>query len=471
VSKQNEGKRAADEERIFVKDGLRSFRKTFRLGEVYWGAGTGAVLLGIVGWVTWKGAHPDPSLFDMSAALEGGKAPPGDGAARPEDATRPAGSRLGAPRAERGSPATEGEGAEPGTADRGPLPSDLGQGGFREGKVGAYSADTMYVKINGRAGYFQSFGVQTLHTVTLEGPSETAPTSVDIEAYDMGESRNAIGAYNGERPSGVASSAADGSSFHVDRNAAFLARGRHYVRFIGSDESPEVVGEVRRLLDVFRRALPGEALPWGFALFVDQMKLDASVVTYVKSNAFSFGFARDVFKASLSPANSQEDMEAFVVALADDAAAKALAEQFGEGFATLGKPGGKTPAGVKLVEDEFLGTFSGAAAVERWTLGVRGAPTRARASDELERLSRAIAALPADVRARAVPSSQPDAPVGEYAGAAEAAPARESDVSSVKAEASPEGSGAEPDESPAPGEERDRRAAPAKPAEESSDEY
>src|SRR5690606_16831750 len=114
----------------------------------------------------------------------------------------------------------------------------------------------------------------------------------------------------------------------TDRNAAFLARGRHYARLIGSDESPPVVAEVRRLLDVFRRALPGEALPWGFALFTDQLKIDAARVTYVKSNAFSFGFARDVFKAQLSPAESKDDVEAFVVASADEPAARALAAQF-----------------------------------------------------------------------------------------------------------------------------------------------
>jgi hypothetical protein len=334
------------------------------------------------------------------------------------------------------------------------LPPDLGQGGYREGKVGAYSADTMYVKINGRAGYFQSFGVKTLHTVTLEGPAETTPTSVDIEVYDLGESRNAIGAYNGERSSSVTSTAADGSTFHIDRNAAFLTRGRYYVRFIGSDESPPVVAEVRRLLDVFRRALPGEALPWGFALFVDQLKLSPSAVTYIKANAFSFGFARDVFKASLSPADSRDDMEAFVVALADDAAAQAMAKQYLEGFASLGKPAEKASKGFELVEDEFLGTFSGATAVERWTLGVRGAPSRARAVEELERLSQALRALPAVVRARAVPSSEPDAPAGEYGGAPEV-----------------EAKEAEPDEPPASAGEREMRAAPGEPAEESSDEY
>src|SRR5688500_9572364 len=94
MAKQGEGKKG-DEERIFVKDGFRSFRRTYKVSEVYWGAGTGAVLLGLVGWVTWKGAHPDPSLFDMSAALEGNPAPDNLGV---DSTERRAGERMGAPR-------------------------------------------------------------------------------------------------------------------------------------------------------------------------------------------------------------------------------------------------------------------------------------------------------------------------------------------------------------------------------------
>jgi hypothetical protein len=442
MAKQGEGKKG-DEERIFVKDGFRSFRRTYKVSEVYWGAGTGAVLLGLVGWVTWKGAHPDPSLFDMSAALEGNPAPDNLGV---DSTERRASERMGAPRASAEAPVSAS--AEK-AAERGPLPPGLGAGAYREGKLGAFSADDMYVKINGRAGYFQAFGAKSLHTLTLEGPdSDGATSSVDIEAYDLAESRNAIGAYNGERPPDVASTVEQGSTFHLDRNAAFLARGRYYIRFIGSDESASVVAELRRLLDVFRSAIPGEELPWGFALFVDQLKLPASAVTYVKNNAFSFGFARDVYKASLSPAASQEDMEAFVVALADAEAAQAMAAQYSEGFASMGKAAGQGPGGAKWAEDEFLATFSGASAIERWVVGVRGAPSLARAKAELERLRQGVASMPEVVRARAVPSPAGDESGGEYGAADPAAGA-----------AAP------------PGADDKEEAAPGKPAEEGTDEY
>lgn len=459
MAKQSDGSGKGGGDRVFVRDGFRSFRRTYSVKEVYYGAATGGVLVGILGWIGWKGAHPDPSLFDMSAALSGS-----DSAGAPAEDTAPrrAGERLGAPRANEGSP---GSGGAAGSEERGPLPAGLASAAFHEGKIGRYSADDMYIKINGRAGYFQSFGARSLHVLTLEGPEVSGmPSSVDIELYDLGESRNAIGAYNGERPPGIEATVADGSTFHFDRNAAFLARGPYYARFIGSDESVVVVAEVRRLLEVFRGAIAGQALPWGFALFVDQLKYPASAVTYVKSNAFSFGFARDVYKVSLSPGDSQEDMEAFVVASADAAAAGALSAQYAEGFASLGAAAGQTPAHVKLFKDEYLGTFAGAAAFERWVFGVRGAPSASRASAVLEQVRGGLAALPAEVRERAVPSDDRDAPAGgDYAGGSAPEPpggALPAAGQGRPAEASPPVRDGESDPSGS-----------GKPAEEGSDEY
>jgi uncharacterized protein DUF6599 len=483
VARRSEG-RGESEERIFVRDGLRSFRRTFRVAEVYWGLGTGAVLLGILGWVSWKGAHPDPSLFDMSAALSG-SSPAQLPVAAP--ASRRAGERLGAPRAT-GDEAPGGAAAEPSasapasettgvTNDRGPLPKGLASDGFHEGKLSAYTSDNLYIKIDGRASYFQSFGVKTMHTVTLEGAPEGAGTSVDIEVYDLGESRNAIGAYNGERPPGLQSIVADGSTYHFDRNAAFLARGPYYVRVIGSDESAQVVAEVRRLIELFRREIRGEALPWGFALFVDQLKLPASAVTYVKSNAFSFGFARDVYKVTLSAADSKDDTEAFVVASADAEAARALEKKYSDGFASMGAAAGSTQAHARLFKDEFLGTFSAVMPVERWLIGVRGAVSVAQASEVLASLEHGLAALPPEVRARAVPSAGLDEPEGEpdpgVGGPAELGSAEPGSAEPGSAEPSAaQGTGRpeSPEKPASPEKNADPPAAPGKAAEEESHE-
>jgi len=394
---------------VFVRDGLRSYRRSYSRGEVYWGAGIAAGLVGVLIWVRYKGAHPDPSLNDMSAALSASVAPqvlsagalePGSTPARPPMADRGPGAAPSSGAAAPSPVADPSASAQPGS-ERGPLPPGLGAGAFREGKVGAYTPDNLYVKIDGRAEFYTSFGVQGMHALTLEGFSGA---SVEIELYDLGASRNALGAFNGERPPGADSTHENGSTFRFDRNAAFLARGPYYARFVGSDETPEVVAEVKRLLEVLRQQLPAEELPWAFGLFVDQLKLPASQVSYARENAFSFGFARDVYKAALSAADSQENLEAFVAVKRDAAEAAQLAKQFQEGFASLGTPAGKTPAGVPLFKDEFLGSFSGATSSERWLIGVSAAPSAARAHEVLLELASGLRALPEAVLARAQPS-------------------------------------------------------------------
>ena len=66
------------DDRVFVSDGRRHFRRTYSRTEVRAGL---AVLLGLallLVWVGWKGAHPDPSLFGEGVVPPGGAA--GEGA-------------------------------------------------------------------------------------------------------------------------------------------------------------------------------------------------------------------------------------------------------------------------------------------------------------------------------------------------------------------------------------------------------
>jgi hypothetical protein len=392
------------EGRVFVRDGLRSYRRTYRLREVYWGAAIAVGLFGVFVWVRYRGAHPDPSLYDMSAALAAGKgaAPAGQsvavGSARAPLADRGPGTAL--PEARGANPASA---VTTGGGERGPLPPDLGAGAFREGKIGAYTPDNLYVKIDGRAEYYLGFGLKSMHSVTLESDSGA---SVEIELYDLGAARNALGCYNGERAPGAESTIESGSTFHFERNAAFLTRGPYYARFVGSDETPGVVAEVKRLVELLSAKLPAEELPWAFDLFVDQLKLPASRVSYARENAFSFGFARDVYKVSLSAADSPENMEAFVAVKADAAAASSMAKQFQEGFRSLGAAAGQTPAGVPLFKDEFLGSFSGATSSDRWVLGVNSAPSAERAHQVLQQLEQGLHAEAEAVRAKAQPAPE-----------------------------------------------------------------
>lgn len=362
------------EDRVLVRDGRRHHRPRYSVTEFRIGMGALAVLAGILVWVAWRGAHPDPSLFfggqDLTDA--GGAAPGID----VEGRAAPAGSGPGVARPESAAP-----------ADRGPLPAGLAAEGWTEGRVSSFGTDNLYEKINGREGYYKSYGFERLWFVALERTDDPAVV-VDVEAYDLGTANNALGAYAGERPQGGDPRVDSQGLMHFDRNALCVTRGRYYVRAIGSEESEAIQAQLSHLAAVLGEGLPGEPLPWNFALFVGQLGLPPGSVSYTPENAFSFGFAREVHSALLP-----DESEIFVVAGDSPEAAAELADRFTAGFLEYGSDAGRS-AGVQWIEDRYIRTVAGAKSAGAFTVGVRGAPDAAAAEAALARLETAVLDLP-----------------------------------------------------------------------------
>jgi hypothetical protein len=361
----------ARDDRVFVRDGRRSYRRRYSRAEFRWGLGVLGALLAIAVWVAWRGAHPDPRRFGAGTA---------DLAAPPQAV--PAGATA-SPSAGAGSP-------------RGPLPAGLAGTGWHEGAVAAFDTTNLYVKIDGREDYYKSFGFRALWCVTLAADAAPA-TLVDVELFDLRSAANALGAYAGERAPGSVSHADSSGLWHVARNALFMTRGHFYLRAIGADESPAVLAELAHLQRV-GAVLPGEPLPWAYALFLGEMGIDPGRISYTAENAFSFGFAREVYAAQ--PDSS--DLQLFVQVAPDAARARALAARFTAGFLDYGAPAGEA-AGVQWVRDRYLEQIAGVAPHGAWVLGVRSAPDVARAARALESLQRAIAALPPAIATSARP--------------------------------------------------------------------
>jgi hypothetical protein len=364
------------DDRIFVRDGRRSYRRRYSLAEFRWGLGVLAALAAVAAWVVWRGAHPDPKLFGAG---------PSDLAAPP--AVIPA------------APDRVADGATAASA-RGPLPASLAGEGWHEGALATFDTTNLYVKIDGREDYYKSFGFRQLWCVTLTADAALA-TLVDVELFDLRTAANALGAYAGELAPGTASTAEAAGLWHVARNALFMTRGRFYVRAIGADESPTVQAALAHLRAVCA-GLPGEPLPWAYALFMGEMGIAPGRISYTAENAFSFGFAHDVYAAQ--PDSS--DLQLFVQVAPDAAGAHDLAARFTAGFLDYGSPAGES-LGAQWVRDRYLGQIAGVALRDNWVLGVRSAPDVARAAVTLESLQRAIAALPPGIAALAqVPATQ-----------------------------------------------------------------
>src|SRR5437773_1295073 len=99
------GSSSEQDDRVFVRDGWRHYRRRYSLTEVRGGLACFPALLGIAGGVAWKGALPDPALFADGAALLKAATP----------ATGVAPATVAPPTASAGHPGS--------AADRGPLPA------------------------------------------------------------------------------------------------------------------------------------------------------------------------------------------------------------------------------------------------------------------------------------------------------------------------------------------------------------
>lgn len=353
-------KAARDAGRLFNPHGRRHYRRRYSLGEVRAGLVVLCGLGALAAWVVWMGAHPDPALFANTELLD-----------------------PGAP-----------------VADRGVLPEGLAAEGFQEGPISHFDADNLYVKIDGRADYFISKGFVRLSFVSLSQTADPA-VAVDVELYDLGSADNALGAYAGEKSADLEPERGKAGLWHRDRNALYMTHGGYYVRAIGSDEGSAVAAQLAHLRQVLEGGIEvegGAELPWAHRLF-GALELSPGRVTFHRENAFSFGFARNVYSALLP----DDETELFVTAASGEDAAAALAARFVEGFESYGER-----LEGDWVKDRYLGSLATARVAKGLVIGVRGAPAREPAEDELSRLTASVEAMTAADLEEATASAAPE---------------------------------------------------------------
>ena len=369
------------QDRLFVRKGRRHYRRSYSSTEWRIGIAICLGLLGLLTWVAWKGAHPAPDLFRTEVPLLDSKAQPIDGS--DGGALVGVGSRSSAEDATGGE--SGGRSRPDGAVDRGPVPQGIAGSGWTEGPISQFGYDNVYEKIDGREGFYKSFGFQELHFVSMTKDDD--PSSiVDLELFDLGDGANALGAYAGERSPDISPDVTETGMAHIDRNALFLTQGRFYARAIGSDETPAIRSQLEYLRGVLESGLEGEALPWGYGLFVGALGFGSERVSYLPENAFSFGFATNVYAGLLE----DEETELFVTVRDTSEDAASLARQFRDGFAGYGSQVAES-GGVAWIEDRFIQTIAGATSSGPWVIGVRGAPDLETAERGIERLRQAVA--------------------------------------------------------------------------------
>lgn len=344
------GSKTKREERFINPDLRRSFRKTYNPNEAKWGALVVFGLVGVLAWVLWRGAHPDPSLFGQGPDLL----------------------------VNSGSP-----------MERGVLPKPLAPEGWSEASISRFGPDNLYEKINGREGFYKGFGFRELTFASLVA-NEDPTMAIDIELYDLGTPVNAVGCYAAERQPDAKTVLTEGGLQHRARNGLFMTRGKYYARAIAPDESERSLSALAGLQETLSE-LPAAPLPWGYEAFALEPTVDSSTIEAFQRDAFSFSFAQNVFAAKIGKGETT-----VFLSPADDP--EEHAKEYQAGFASLGEV---VEGEIPWVKDRYLGELSGATTEGPWVIGVRAAPDVSAADEALTLIRRIARAASEDLRQRA----------------------------------------------------------------------
>jgi hypothetical protein len=341
-------------EPVFNTFRRKVYRPFYSLREFQIGLVCLAILGAVLAWVVWRGLHPDPTLFTTDEKWLTKK--------EVLIYKRPV------------EPWTEPGNTAKAAPTFGPFPAEIvGEGWTASAPVSEFDAANVYVKIDGREGFYKSYGFKRLHFVNLTSGN----LSLDIELFDLGTVGNALGAMAAEITKPDAEF--DGF-FYASANAGFLVQGRYYARLIGSDDNEAIRKKIAAVKTLLLAHLPADPVPWAYAVLAAGLKISPAKVQYTPQDAFSFDFATDVYSAKV-----KGDTEVFVSRRASAADATALAGKFAEAFSGFGKAL-PAAAAARLFSNEYVNTVDGVTAHGEYVIGVRLAPNAAEALRWLNQL-------------------------------------------------------------------------------------
>lgn len=371
----------SEQERVFNTFRRKVFRPFYSIREFRTGIVILLILAAATYWVALRGANPDPQLFmtqDKLLSSRGAGIPVYEKPLQRLDEQTAQGSA---------SPTAPAAAANP----LEPFPSGVVSSDWTAaGAVQFFDETTLSNKIDGRESFYKSFGFKKLYFLSLQSASK-ADLSIDIELFDLGSVQNTLGALSAELSSPDVSVTLqnDGLSY-LTSNGGFLAQGRYYARMIGSEDADPVRIKIKSIRDSMASQFPTEKLPWTYALFVGGMGAAPGQIRYQKENAFSFGFASDVYSAVIP---GSKETEVFLSKRASKQDAAKLAEQFAGGFGSYGSAMKAPPAGhssAKLFNNEFIHTVEGVEAYNSFVIGIRFAKSGDDAVHWLEKLKTAL---------------------------------------------------------------------------------
>lgn len=370
-----------EQERVFNSFRIKVYRPFYSKAEFRAGMMILLVLAAVTAWVLWRGAHPEAGLFVTQEKLltsRGAKIPIYETPLqRFQENSSPA----------PGGTSTAGNPYEP-------FPAGVVSSNWQAAApVQMFDETNLYIKIDGRESFYKSFGFKKLYYLSLQSGKQKNLT-IDMELFDLGTAENTLGAFSAENSGPNASvQVQNGSLLYFSGNSGFLAQNRYYARLLGSDDNPAIHEAIQTIVTEMNKTFPAGKLPWTYELFAASLGASPGTIKYQKENAFSFGFATDVYSAIVP---GSKETEVFVLKRNSSAEAADLAKKFASGFGGYGSAL-KSPAGhpeAMLFKNEFINTVEGAESFDNYVLGIRFATSPEQAVLWMGKLKSALAKPP-----------------------------------------------------------------------------
>lgn len=291
--------------------------------------------------------------------------------------------------------AAAGGGAVAPAVDLGVYPASvLSDGWEATSRLEKFDNTNLYEKINGQETQYKEFGFQYLYFLGIANPTEAL--EVNIELYDMGDFKSALGIFAAQRSAGSKVESRDGAYLYLTEVGALGVVGKYYFKFTGDTESTKIQDHAVKVMTDFAAGQQGEGgaiMPKAFAVLADGMGVDFSGIEYRPTDVFQYAFASDFWFGK----KSAESNEAYFVheAASPEEAAKLVSQILEEhqwDYTKVSSENGRT-----VFQHNFLKNYFSIEQREAFVIGVDQAPDPAEASGALDALgAKLFANAPAD---------------------------------------------------------------------------
>ena len=248
-----------------------------------------------------------------------------------------------------------------------------------------FSPETLYEKINGRADLYLSSGFVSLETQRFATKAASG-SWVEVFVYDMATPENAFSVFSMQRRADARPDDSAANAYRTE-NALFLAQGKFYLEFIGTDASPELHDVMGLLAGKFSREVGGDATADapGSDLFPPK-GLQAGSLQLITANAFGIEQLDRVYTCQYLQDGAA--LTAFISRRADEPEAATLADSYRQTLLSYGATAIDTDVSVNgAFAVQFFDTYEIVFARGHYLAGVHEADSLEAALALAERLA------------------------------------------------------------------------------------